>query len=107
MLIKFIMAAMFGFNKTLFVQSRRCPCKADVVRTKREHYSCKVVVVLAKLTLFVQSYRRSLHRVCTKNEESWQVNIDMKTALYHLPHSFFFLREYRVNFFLQLALNES
>ena len=29
--------------------------KVDVVRTKREHYSYKVVVVLAKLTLFVQS----------------------------------------------------
>ena len=29
--------------------------KVDVVRTKGEHYSCKVVVVLAKLTLFVES----------------------------------------------------
>ena len=47
----------------------------------------KVVVVLAKLTLFVQSCRRSLHKVdvvctkfCTKKEESWQVNIFIKTA---------------------------
>ena len=47
----------------------------------------KVVVVLAKLTLFVQSCRRSLHKVdvvctkfCTKKEESWQVNFDIKTA---------------------------
>ena len=39
----------------LSLQSRRCRRKVDVVRTKREHYSCKVVVVLAKLTLFVQS----------------------------------------------------
>ena len=49
----------------------------------------KVVVVLAKLTLFVQSCRRSWHKVdvvctkfCTKKEESWQVNIDIKTASY-------------------------
>ena len=40
---------------SVFVQSCRCPCKVDVVRTKCEHYSYKVVVVLAKLTLFVQS----------------------------------------------------
>ena len=51
---------------TLFVQSRRCPCKVGVVRTKCEHYSYKVVVVLAKLTLFVQSCRRSLHKVLYK-----------------------------------------
>ena len=74
---------------TLFVQSCRCPCKVDVVRTKCEHYSYKVVVVLPKLTLFVQSFRRSLHKVdvvctkfCTKKEERWQVNIDIKTASY-------------------------
>ena len=42
------------------------PCKVDVVRKKREHYSCKVVVVLAKLTLFVLSCRRSLHKVLYK-----------------------------------------
>ena len=40
---------------TLSLQSRRCPFKVDVVRTKCEHYSYKVVVVLVKLTLFVQS----------------------------------------------------
>ena len=72
---------------TLFVQSCRCPCKVDVVLTKCEHCSYKVVVVLAKLTLFEQSCRRSLHEVdvvctkfCTKKEESWQVNTDIKTA---------------------------
>ena len=80
---------------SLSLQSRRCPCKVDVVRTKREHYSCKVVVVLAKLTLFVQSVNiirtksslslqsgRCSYKVavalctkfCTKKEESWQVN---------------------------------
>ena len=56
---------------TLFVQSCRCPCKVDVVLCTK---------------------------FCTKKEESWQVDIDIKTASYHLPHSFF-LREYRVNFF--------
>ena len=47
------------------------------------------VSVACLLTLFVQGCRRSLHKVdvvctkfCTKKEESWQVNIDIKTASY-------------------------
>ena len=97
---------------TLFVQSRRCPCKVDVVRTKCEHYSYKVVVVLAKLTLFVQSVNiirtklslplqswRCSYKVdvvlctkfCTKKEESWQVNIDIKTASYQGTFLLFFI----------------
>ena len=40
-------------NSMLFVQSWRCSYKVDVVRTKCEHYSYKVVDVLCtKLTLF-------------------------------------------------------
>ena len=59
---------------TLFVQSCRCSYKVDLVRTKCERYSCKVVVALAKLTLFVQSCRRSLHKVLYKERRklaSW------------------------------------
>ena len=54
-----------------------------------------MVVVVAKSSLFVQSCRRSLHKVdvvctkfCTKKEESWQVNFDIKTASYLITTSF-------------------
>ena len=78
---------------SLSLQSGRCPCKVVVVLAKSSLSlqsclcPCKVDVLLAKLTLFVQRCSRSLHKVdvvctkfCTKKEESWQVNFDIKTA---------------------------
>ena len=104
---------------------------ANVVCTKCEHYSYKVVVVLAKLTLFVQSMNiirtksslslqswRCLYKVvvvlctkfCTKKEESWKVNIDIKTASYSWASVFAssekscFVRD--LVFFISLAVYE-
>ena len=75
------------------MQSRRCSYNVDVVRTtwtlfvQRGRCSYKVVVVRnSKLTLFVQRGRCSYKVVvvrtkfCTKKDESWQVNFDIKTA---------------------------
>ena len=102
--------ALFGQVWTLFWQSWRCSFKVVVVRTKLTLFvqscrgPCKVRRCSYKVwTLFVQSCHRSLYKVdvvlqsvvvvlhkvdvvctkcCTKKEESWQVNFDIKTASY-------------------------
>ena len=72
----------------LFAQSCRCPCKVVVVRTKLTLFEqscccpCKVDVVHTKLSLFFAQSWRCLHKVLYK--ESWQINIDIKTASYTL-----------------------
>ena len=75
-----------GTKFTLFVQNGRCSFKLDVVCTKCEHHSYKVLVVLPKLDVVIAKCGRCLHKidvvVCTKSwtkkKRYWQVNFDIK-----------------------------
>ena len=85
---------------TSFVQRGRRSYDVDVVRTtwtsfvQRGRRSYNVDVVRTTWTSFVQPGRRSYNldvvrtKFCTKKDESWQVNFDIKTASYYICSSF-------------------
>ena len=87
-------SALFGQKLTSFVQRGRRSYNLDVVRTTWTSFvqpgrrSYNLDVVRTTWTLFVQPGRCSYNldvvrtKFCTKKDESWQVNFDIKTASY-------------------------